>query len=105
GDRHGAIAPAKLVDETVLFRLPSRPDATLRQGIDALGRAVPGIGDLFDEVVVEGLQLLLQLLQLLRVVGSRRGVDFGVLADARRIDARAQLFVDAAGDELPPENA
>ena len=62
-------------------------------------------GDLLDELVVERLQLLLQFLQLLGIERPRRRVDLGVLADAGRVDARAELLVDAAGDELSAEDA
>ena len=63
------------------------------------------IGDLLDELVVERLQLLLEFLQLLGIVRTRRRVDLGVLALTRRVDARAKLLVDAAGDDLAAEDA
>ena len=74
GDGDGAIEAAELVDQAVVLRLLSGPHPPLRERVDLLGLGVPRLGRLLDELIVERLQLLLDLLQLLGVVGPRRRV-------------------------------
>jgi hypothetical protein len=66
---------------------------------------VARLGDLLDEAVVKRLQLLLDFVGFVRVERTRRRIHLRVLADARAVDVRTQLFVGAARDELPAEDA
>ena len=77
-----AIQPPQLIHQAVFFGLPAGPNAALCERVDLLRLTVAGLGDLFDELIVEGLELSVQLLQLLGIVRTRRGIDFRVPADA-----------------------
>ena len=78
--------PPSCIDQPVILRLLPGPHAPLRDRVDLLGRAVPGVGDLLDELIVESLQLFLQLSSL------RRGCTGG---PANSISACLPILVDS----------
>src|SRR5262245_39209432 len=82
-----------------------RPDAAPRNDVDLLGRGVPGLCNPFHELIVEGLQLPLKLLQLRGIEGARRRVHFGVLADAGGVNLRAELLVDTPRYDFAAEDS
>ena len=103
--RQAAIEAAERIHQALLFRLLPGPHATLRDGIDLLGRRVPRCRCFLDELVVERVKLLFELLDFAGVVRPHRRVDLCVLADARGLDVRAELLVHAPGHNLPTKDA
>ena len=103
-DRRGRARPARRPGRSPWPAGRSRPDPA-RADRSVSGVLLRDVGDLLDELVVERLQLLLDLLALVGVVRPRRRVHLRVPADAGRLDARAELVVDAAGHELAAEDA
>ena len=65
GQRQRTVQPSEIVDQADPPSLSARPDTTLRDLVNPLGRGLARLGDLLDELVVEGQHLLFDLGALL----------------------------------------
>jgi hypothetical protein len=105
GGHDRSVEPAELVHQAVRLCLAAGPDAALRDGVQLLGRHVPRLCGLLDELIVGLLDHALDFLALGVVERPHGRGQLGELALAHGLDVGAELRVDAAGHHLAGDDA